>query len=257
MSAVVSSPSAIRPVDKTGTSNVEFQTIARMTSPTLALFGSGPGIGISIAKAFALKHFDRIAICARNADRLASEKKEVEDAAKAAGRSVEVFTFPTDLSDVESLRKTLKEVEKLGPLGMVYHNAATVRVGDPLSETIEEVEHDFKTGNLAVYILAQWAVPLLKESGHPSPSFFVTNSHLPETPMPFLVSLSMSKGSQQNFVLNLHEAFGKDIHFGLVKVCGVVAPENAQLNPINIANKAVTLYEQDKNGWETMTFIKE
>ena len=85
----------------------------------------------------------------------------------------------------------------------------------------------------------------------------MTNSHLPETPLPFVVSLSMSKASQQNFVLNLHEAFGKDIHFGLVKVCGVVAPENAQLNPINIANKAVALYEQDKGAWETMTFIKE
>ena len=135
-----------------------------MTSSTFVLFGSGyvllratdvcivdtkinlnrPGIGISIAKAFTQKHFDRIAICARNADRLASEKKEVEDAAKAAGRSVEVITFQTDLNDVESLRKTLKEIEKLGPLGMVYHNAAKIKFGDPLSETVEEVEDDFK-----------------------------------------------------------------------------------------------------------------
>jgi NAD(P)-dependent dehydrogenase (short-subunit alcohol dehydrogenase family) len=103
-----------------------------------------PGIGISIARAFAQKNFDRIAICARNADRLASEKKEVEEAAKAAGRSVEVFTYPTDLTNAVSLRKTLKEIEKLGPLGMVYHNAAKVKFGDPLSETIEEVEDDFK-----------------------------------------------------------------------------------------------------------------
>lgn len=103
-----------------------------------------PGIGISVAKAFAKKHFQRVAICARNADRLASEKKEVEEAAKAAGRSVEVFTFPTDISDVASLRKTLAEVEKLGPLGMVYHNAAKVKFGDALAETVEEVEDDFK-----------------------------------------------------------------------------------------------------------------
>jgi hypothetical protein len=85
----------------------------------------------------------------------------------------------------------------------------------------------------------------------------VTNSHLPETPVPVLVSLSMSKAGQQNLVLNLHEAFGKDIHFGLVKVCGSVGPENAQLNPTNIANRAVALYEQDRGAWEVMTSIVE
>jgi NAD(P)-dependent dehydrogenase (short-subunit alcohol dehydrogenase family) len=111
---------------------------------------SRPGIGISVAKAFALKHFDRIAICSRNSERLSAEKKEVEAAAKEAGRSVEVFTFETDISNVDSLRKTLAKVEKLGPLGMVYHNAAKVKVGDPLAETVEEVEDDFKVSNLTV-----------------------------------------------------------------------------------------------------------
>jgi hypothetical protein len=108
-----------------------------------------------------------------------------------------------------------------------------------------------------VYVLAQWAVPLLKSGGHSSPSFFVTNSHLPETPLPFLVSLSMSKAGQQNLLLNLHEAFGQDIHFGLVKACGIVAPENPQLNPPNIANRAVALYEQKKGEWEVMTSIRD
>ena len=102
-----------------------------------------PGIGISVAKAFT-KHFNRIAICARNAERLLSEAKELEDAAKSAGRSIEVFTFPTDLTDVDSLRKTFQEVEKLGPLGMVYHNAATIRFKEILTETVEELEHDFR-----------------------------------------------------------------------------------------------------------------
>ena len=111
---------------------------------------SSPGIGISVAKVFAQKHFDRIAICARNAERLAAEKRDVEAAAKDVGRSVEVFTFQTDISNVDSLRKTLAKVEKLGPLGMVYHNAAKVKFGDPLAETVEEVEDDFKVSNLPI-----------------------------------------------------------------------------------------------------------
>lgn len=65
----------------------------------------------------------------------------------------------------------------------------------------------------------------------------------------------MSKASQQNLVLNLHEAFGKDIHFGLVKACGLVGPENPQLNPTNIANKAVALYEQGIGGERMVSIV--
>ena len=114
-----------------------------------------------------------------------------------------------------------------------------------------------QVGNLALYATAQWAVPLLRKSGHPSPSFFCTNSHLPEQPLAVLLSLSMSKASQQNMMMSLNEAFGTEIHFGVIKVHGVVAPENRELNPTNIAEKAVALFEQKKGSWELMTSIKE
>ena len=58
-------------------------------------------------------------------------------------------------------------------------------------------------------------------------------------------------------VMSLDEAFGNDIHFGLIKVCGSVAPENPQLNPKNIAAKTMALYEQEKGSWELMTFVRE
>ena len=114
-----------------------------------------------------------------------------------------------------------------------------------------------QTGNLALYAIAQWAIPLLQKSGVPSPSFFVTNSFLPEQPIPVLLSLSMSKAGQQNMLMSLQQVYGKEIHFGLIKVMGQVAPENAQLNPTNIAQKALELYEQEKEKWELMTHIAE
>lgn len=58
-------------------------------------------------------------------------------------------------------------------------------------------------------------------------------------------------------VMSLNEAFGEQIHFGVIKVCGEVAPENAQLNPTNIAEKAVALFEQKKGSWDLTTVIKE
>ncbi|KAK3707508.1 hypothetical protein LTR37_012151 [Vermiconidia calcicola] len=228
-----------------------------MPSSTFVLFGSGPGIGLSVAKAFAQKHFDRIVLCARNAERLESERNEVEEVARVVGRNIQVSAFATDVSHRDRLRKTLKEIEGLGPVGCVYFNAASINGAEPLTASDEELEEDFRTGNLAVYIIAQWAVPLLRSSGHPSPSFLVTNSHFPEAPMPVLLSLSMSKASQQNLVICLNEAFGSEIHFGLIKACGLVGPDNSRLNPTDIAKEAVAMYEQEKGSWEVMVSIRD
>lgn len=123
-----------------------------MPSPLLLLLGSGPGIGLSIATAFALKHFTRLALCARNAEHLARERKQIIAAAKAAGREVEVRTFVVDLGDLVGLKGRLEEIERVcaiggdsgGELGCVWHNAASVRFSEPLSEGMELVEGDMK-----------------------------------------------------------------------------------------------------------------
>ncbi|KAK3049828.1 hypothetical protein LTR09_009004 [Extremus antarcticus] len=231
-----------------------------MSSSTFVIFGSGlqrPGIGVSVAKAFGEKHFVRIVLCGRNAERLETDRTQVVEAAKQVGRAVGVIAVPVDLSNRESLREALEKIGSFGVLGCVYHNAARINPVEPLSVSAEEIEEDFKTGNLALYIIAQWAIPLLKSGGHPSPSFFVTNSLLPEEPIPYLLSLSMSKASQQNMMVSLEAAFGKDIHFGLIKVGGIVAPENKYLNPTNIAKQAVQLFEQEKGAWKLQVIIKE
>ena len=123
-----------------------------MVSPALVIFGSGPGIGISVAKLFAEKHFDTIALLSRNAERLEFEKKQVEEAAKQVGRDVKVFAIPTDLSDRDGLRKSLKEVEKLGPLGLVLHNAARINPAPALTTSVEELEEDFRV-SVAIVML--------------------------------------------------------------------------------------------------------
>lgn len=66
--------------------------------------------------------------------------------------------------------------------------------------------------------------------------------------MPILLSLSAVKASQQNIVHSLREAFGKEIHIGLVKVGGQVSVEDPKLNPIAIAEKVVGFYEKGMGG---------
>jgi hypothetical protein len=80
---------------------------------------------------------------------------------------------------------------------------------------------------------------------------------LVEAPLPVLISLSAAKAGQQNLVESLSIAFGDDIHFGLVKVNGLVKPEANNMNPRNIAEKIVEFYEQPKGAWKLKTEIND
>lgn len=85
----------------------------------------------------------------------------------------------------------------------------------------------------------------------------MTNSILTDKPLSILLSLRTVKASQHNMVTSFNERFGKDIHFGLIKVNRPMSPEAKNLNSANIAASIVQLYEQEKGGWELMIRIDE
>ena len=149
-----------------------------MSSSTFVIFGSGPGIGTSVASIFAEKHFDRVVLCARNAESLEKARKDVEAAAIKVMRYIRVSTIQTDLTDLASLRQAFKEIERLGPLGCVYHNAARIRFSEPLTTPVAEIEEDFKVSlrrhinhrSSTDSLVDSQSRPLRNSSmGHPSP----------------------------------------------------------------------------------------
>ncbi|KAF2162660.1 hypothetical protein M409DRAFT_26898 [Zasmidium cellare ATCC 36951] len=230
-------------------------TTTTTTSPILLLLGSGPGIGLHTALAFArTPHFHTIVLVSRNATRLAKEKVLVEEASK---NQTHVVTFATDLADFDQLRGMLGEVEKLGTLGCVVFNAARIQFGEVLGTGVGEVEEDFRITTLALYLTAQWCIPFLRNSGLASPSLIVTNSHLPEQPIPQLLSLSAVKASQQNVVHSLRAAFGEEVHVGVVKMSGLVREEAERLNPRAIAEEIVGFYERGREGWGSDLVLRE
>lgn len=117
-------------------------------APVLVVLGSGPGIGVSTAKLFAQKHFSKIALVSRNVERLEKERTEV---VQAADRDVDVDTFATDIGDLAQLRQTLGKIEKLGPIGCVFFNAARIRPSEILATSVEEIEEDFRVGLIDIF----------------------------------------------------------------------------------------------------------
>ncbi|KAF1957485.1 NAD(P)-binding protein [Byssothecium circinans] len=220
---------------------------------TIIAFGTGPGIGNHIVSKFASQGFTHVILLARNTARL-----ENEDApfVSQTNPNVKLDTLRLDLSDLGSIPGVLKKIDELtegDDVEVVFFNAARIKTSEVLEVSVEEIEEDFRTTNLALYIIAQHYIPklqtLAKSNASSKPSFLVTNSHLPWDPVPQLLSLSLVKASQRNMVLSFNRAFSESgVHVGLISVEGVVAPEKKHLNPNNIAEKTWGFYNAGLGG---------
>jgi len=216
---------------------------------TLLVIGSGPGIGNHVGGLFAAQGFSRVILLARNEERLKQDKKDVESKAGRSGISVE--TIQVNISDKSALKNALKQVEEIGgEIESVFFNAARILPGKILSEPVETIEEDLQTTIIALYMVAQWAMPRLQafaaSSPAAKPSLIVTNSLLPADPEPTLFSLSLVKAAQRNLVISMAKTFEPEVHVGLITVGGVVAPENKYLNPTYIAEKTWEFFDQKK-----------
>jgi len=220
---------------------------------TLVVIGSGPGIGNHVAAAFAAKGFNHIVLLARNEERLEQDKAVI--VSKAGKPDIFIDTIKVDISDATALQGALRKLEKVEhAIECIFFNAARVVPGELLLESVETIEEDFKTTNIALYIVAQWAIPRLQalaaSSTPATPSLLVTNSLLYADPIPQLFSLSLVKAAQRSLVMSLAKTFNSSgIHIALITVGGDVAPENKHLNPRNIADQTWELFDQEKDTW--------
>ncbi|KAG4433582.1 hypothetical protein IFR05_010929 [Cadophora sp. M221] len=218
-----------------------------MSTPTLLLIGSGPGLGLAISKSFAQNKFSKVAIISRSATRLASEAKAIETA--VTDKTIEVKTWNVDIVETEKFKAVLKEVAEWGNVTCVVFNAARVQPSKLLEEMEEEILKDFMVTNIALYTAAQWAMPILtKLPVEQKPSFLVTSSLLWKYPYPAFFSLSMVKASQRVLVQTLGLSF-PDVHCALLNVGGQVSEDDKFLNPTAIAEKFWELYDQEKEAW--------
>ena len=129
---------------------------------TLAVLGSGPGIGVGVAARFAVSGFTYIALVARNSDRLKQDEATVLDAIRSSGGNCQVKSWTCDLTDSQQLKRTLAEIEALGELECVLYNAARVAGKPPRDEKVDQIEADFKVRILLIY--KGFANPVLRST---------------------------------------------------------------------------------------------
>jgi NAD(P)-dependent dehydrogenase (short-subunit alcohol dehydrogenase family) len=113
------------------------------TTRTLVVFGSGPGIGRSVAVNFASHGFTHIILLSRNQQRLEQDKAAVVKAAGA--QDIKVDTLIIDLSSQASIQKALAEIDGLAKsVEVVFYNGARVAPTPLFNTPVEDIENDFK-----------------------------------------------------------------------------------------------------------------
>jgi NAD(P)-dependent dehydrogenase (short-subunit alcohol dehydrogenase family) len=117
-----------------------------MSSPrTIVVFGSGPGIGRSVAQEFATNGFNHVILLARHHAHLYQDKIAI---AKSS-TNVKIDTITVNLADKTSLKDALVKIDSLAEeIECILYNGARVAPSTLLEFPVEEMELDFKVNQL-------------------------------------------------------------------------------------------------------------
>jgi NADP-dependent 3-hydroxy acid dehydrogenase YdfG len=124
--------------------------------PTIVVCGHGPGISDAVARKFGREGY-RVAIVARNAERLAAAAKALGDA------GVEARAFPCNLGDADAVRSTVGEIRAaLGPITVVHYNAYGGGAGDLTAAAAADLRAAFDVNVVGLVAAVQAALPDLR-----------------------------------------------------------------------------------------------
>jgi NAD(P)-dependent dehydrogenase (short-subunit alcohol dehydrogenase family) len=216
--------------------------------PACLIVGAGPGIGQSVALAFARAGYD-IALAARSTDKLKSFQPAIEKAG-AASRA-----YSADAGDEGSLRQLFASVRKdFGDPDVLVYNPAAHGVGKPTALKVEQVEADFRVNVAGALVCAQEAAPAMRTRGRGT--ILLTGGGFAYEPAANYTSLSLGKAALRNLTFSLAQELGAHgIHVATVTVYGFVQV-GTHFDPSRIADTYIRLHKQAPGHFQTEVVFK-
>ena len=216
--------------------------------PSCLIVGAGPGIGLSVAVAFAREGYD-IALAARNAEKLRGLQPAIEKAGAVSRR------YGVDAGDEASLRKLFAEVRKdFGDPEILVYNPAAQGLGKPTTLTTEKLAADFRVNVAGALICAQEAAPAMKTRSRGT--ILLTGGGFAHEPAANYASLSLGKAALRNLTYSLAQELGAyGIHVATVTVYGFVQ-SGTQYDPARIADAYLRLHRQAPGHFQTELVFK-
>jgi NAD(P)-dependent dehydrogenase (short-subunit alcohol dehydrogenase family) len=220
-----------------------------MTERVCVVTGAGPGTGAALARRFAADGY-RVALLARNAERLAKLAAELPGAA----------AFPVDVADLAALRATIARVRaELGAPSVLLHNAVAGGFGGFETVKPEELEHRFRVNVTSLLVLAQELAPAMALAGWGA--IAVTGNTSAWRGKAAFAGFAPTKAAQRILAESLARALGpKGVHVAYVVTDAVIdvpwtrkampdRPDEFFTQPSGIADAVHHVVHQERSAW--------
>ena len=215
------------------------------TKPLAFVTGVGPGTGAAIARRFTEDGY-RVAMLARNADRLAALEKEIPDS----------IAVSCDVSDAAALERAIARV---GDPKVVVHNAVGGAFGTFDKIEAETLRRNFEINTMALFHLARLTTPAMVAAGEGA--LIVTGNTSAERGRPAFAGFAPTKAAQRILAESLARDLGpKGVHVAYLVIDAAIdvpwqrelqpdKPDDFFISPTSIAAEVYHLAHQPRDAW--------
>ena len=213
--------------------------------PLAFVTGVGPGTGAAISRRFAQDGY-RVAMLARNADRLAALEKEIPDS----------IAVSCDVSDAAALERAIARV---GDPKVVVHNAVGGAFGTFDKIEAETLRRNFEINTMALFHLARLTTPAMVAAGEGA--LIVTGNTSAERGRPAFAGFAPTKAAQRILAESLARDLGpKGVHVAYLVIDAAIdvpwqrelqpdRPDDFFISPTSIAAEVYHLAHQPRDAW--------
>ena len=220
-----------------------------MPAKVCVVAGAGPGTGSALCRRFAAGGY-RVAMLARDADRLATLGREIDGSRG----------YAVDVGDASAVQEVVGRVTKhLGTPAVLVHNAVAGHFGEFLDVPPEALEQTFRTNVMSLMHLGQALVPAM--IAHGGGAIVVTGNTSAWRGSANFAGFAPSKAAQRILAESMARSLGpKGIHVAYVVIDAVIdvpwtrgafssRPDDFFAKPAAIADTVFHVAEQDRSAW--------
>ena len=220
--------------------------------PLALVTGVGPGTGASVARRFAEGGY-RVAMLARNAERLAVLEKEIPDS----------IAVTCDVTDADALQQV---IAKVGAPKVVVHNAVGGAFGTFLQVEPDVLQRNFETNTMALFHLARLTAPAMVAAGEGA--IIVTGNTSAQRGKASFAGFAPTKAAQRILAESLARDLGpKGVHVAYLIIDAAIdvpwqrqlqptKPDDFFISPKSIAAEVYHLAHQPKDSWSFLAEVR-
>jgi short-subunit dehydrogenase len=195
----------------------------------LLLIGAGPGLGLAIARRFAVGGY-RVTLLARRTDSLGDLVESLDDT------EAEIETLEADASNSDDLRARVMELYGIDNApGVVVYNAVMGAPDQLMNSTVDHLQTAYAVDVIGAIMIAQAASPAMKAAGFGT--ILVTGGGFADHPIPALATISLGKAALRSAATILGADLAPDgIRVGTLTIAGQIVAGTA-FDPEKIAER--------------------